>query len=337
MDVRRPEIQPVAPERDASLDEGRSPLLQRVIVLPEEIAGLGVDRLHDLPVAQHEHRSVAHQRHDFGGARGERPTPDDPQRSRVGSRNLCERTEAVRVPATPPGQPVLRRRTGQIRLLHGFEMVERVGQHYGLERRIRRVAHDAEAASRHHDARQHARIGRQRILARYDRVFLENVGNEGCVRSGVERAGLVARHRRSGDLVEIAHAMASILAHEFGTLERLPERAITQMGPVTRDAVGGVRRATLLALLTRVGQGGLLRLHGDGDGGQCHHEQQCISKRLHRAIIRYHYAPQGLTATLDQRPVIFGIRPLVWPSGSLRLPMRQYARGQRARHRGSTP
>src|SRR6185436_5511232 len=105
MHVRGAEIEPVAVQCDAALVKRRRAALERVRVLPEQIAGARVERLHDVAVRFHEDRAVAHDRNAFRRACRQRPAPREPQVLHVARVDLLQRAEALRVVAAPPAEP----------------------------------------------------------------------------------------------------------------------------------------------------------------------------------------------------------------------------------------
>ena len=155
--VRRAHVEPVAVQREAALEAAGDALGQAAVVLPQQVAGAGVERLHAVVRALHEHHAVVHQRRRLGGSGRQRPAPRDAQPRDVARRDLRERAEALRVVAAPPGEPVLRRGLDELGIGDGRERIERVRPlHGGQRRRVGRVGRHAEAADGNDHARQRA-------------------------------------------------------------------------------------------------------------------------------------------------------------------------------------
>ena len=75
-------------------------------VLPQQIAGGRVERLHLVAVGVDEHHAVVNERRDFIGAVRQRPAPREPQVADVVARDLRQRAEALRIERSPPREPL---------------------------------------------------------------------------------------------------------------------------------------------------------------------------------------------------------------------------------------
>ena len=96
----------------AHLRGGPQPLVHLAAVLPEEVAGRRVERLHDVAGVRDVQHAVAHDRGRLRDARLEPPGPDEPERADVVAVDLVERAVAPSVQGAPPVEPV-----GRVRIL----------------------------------------------------------------------------------------------------------------------------------------------------------------------------------------------------------------------------
>ncbi len=208
-------------------------------------------------------------------------------------------------------------------------MIEGIGQLDGLQCHVRRVAHDAEAASRHHHAGQLPRIARQGLLAGHNRILLENERCQSSVSDSVERSRFAARHGRAHDLVEIAHAVSAVFVHELGPLEGLAERAVAQIGAMAHRAIGDVRSPTLLTLLARVGKRSLLGPQTVSAARNHDQAQQCSSQRHDRpSMPRQVFAPTGTDGDYRRHALVWNLNPLFGPETGHRDVLDPVSRGR---------
>jgi len=109
--IRGREDDVVAVDRHVALGEvvaaGVDQLLRQLaLVLPEQVAGGRVQRLHLVAVVEDEEHAVVYQRRRLGGAGRQRPHPSDAQVLDVVLVDLVERRIAPAVVGAPPHQPV---------------------------------------------------------------------------------------------------------------------------------------------------------------------------------------------------------------------------------------
>ena len=95
------------------LGKGRDDVLREILgavaaVLPQQVAGDGVDGLDDVARVRHVHHAAVHQRRALLAARGKRARPDHAQLAHVVAVDLVERAVAPAVERPPPHQPVFR-------------------------------------------------------------------------------------------------------------------------------------------------------------------------------------------------------------------------------------
>ena len=100
-------------------------------VVPEEVAGGGVEGLHAAP-AGHEHDAAAHEGRDLVGARLHRPGPDELEVAHIVPVDLVQRAVALAVQGPAPVDPVAVVR-GQELLRHDGLEVRHLGAGGGSE------------------------------------------------------------------------------------------------------------------------------------------------------------------------------------------------------------
>ncbi len=118
MRVRGRDEQLVLVDRHVALGErvaafGDELRRQVALVLPDEIAAGGIERLHLVGVVEDEEDAVVHDRRRLGRAIGQRPGPDQLEILDVGLVDLLERAVAPCVVGSPPHQPVAGGRIAQ--------------------------------------------------------------------------------------------------------------------------------------------------------------------------------------------------------------------------------
>ncbi len=221
-------------------------------ILPEQVAGRGVERLHGVAIAVDEHRAVADERHALVRAGGHGPAPDEPEVVDVAGIDLAQGAEAVGIVAAAPGQPVAGRRVDDRVVGDRREVVERARQIDIRLGRVGRERHEAEAAGRDPHLLEARVVRRQRRVAGHDAVLLQHEGDQTCVLLGRERPGADLRHRRLRDFVQLGDARAAIYLHERRALERITERPVVEIGAVAVGAACGIELRACFGLSRRV-------------------------------------------------------------------------------------
>ena len=130
-------------DRDVAVDVGQAPeVLGDVVghlasILPLQVTGDRVDRLHDVSGIRHVEHAVVGERCALLAARRQRPRPDESELADVVPRNLVERAVAPAVERPPPHEPVRRIRV----LEHGVGDRHEVGRRLG-ERALEARCHE---------------------------------------------------------------------------------------------------------------------------------------------------------------------------------------------------
>ena len=104
---------------------GHQLLRQSPGILPDQVAGRAIDRLHLVGIVEDVEHAVMHDRRGLGGARRERPGPGHLQILDVVLVDLVERAVAPAVIGAPPHQPVGRIGLEQHRIGHRLEVRHR--------------------------------------------------------------------------------------------------------------------------------------------------------------------------------------------------------------------
>ena len=238
---------------------GRGPLGgivgQRPSILPDDVAGDRVYRLHHVPRTREEHHAVVHERRRLVVALADGQHPGELQLVDVVARDPVQRTVAVAVARPPPAQPVAGRRVGE----------QRVGDRGQLARHLpvdeprrpppRRLAPVGRAARLGHVRRitdGDRGIGRQRRVAGPGAVRIEDVRDEVQVDPVGERSAQAGGHL-------VAHVREQLV-------RRLPRPAVQEVDPAQGRRLRPVQPlAVALSALPRVHRpagGGLLRREG---------------------------------------------------------------------------
>ena len=126
MHIRGAHIDFVPVNRDGALVAGVHPGGQQPHILPEQVAGGGIERFEFVSRTVQEHHSVMNQGRGFIGAGGKRPCPRDAQIVHIRFRNLLQRAESVIVETAAPREPVARGRILQQRVGVGSVFIVRV-------------------------------------------------------------------------------------------------------------------------------------------------------------------------------------------------------------------
>ena len=174
------DVEAGAVDRDAPFDARRDAGRQTARVLPEQVAGGGIERLHLVAVAVNEQDAVVDDRRRLIRLRwaATRSTPTRSS-SNVTFVDLLQRAESRRVVGPPPRQPLA---VGRLRQ-HGFGdrpyRIERIGsRRRRAESPLRRESTAAERRPTRRGHRCHdCRIGGQLARTWLDSVFLEQKGN----------------------------------------------------------------------------------------------------------------------------------------------------------------
>ena len=224
-------------------------------VLPDDIAGCGVEGLQNACALPEIHDPVANERRQRAAAVGQRERPRQPQCADVCGRDLRERAVPVRVARPPPVQPVLRRRVLQDCLCDRREarngtigIGQRRDPRFGRSQ-FRREAGDGDLRR---NGRRGSRalaltnrqrgIGSQRDSARGMSVRLEYVRHDGEIVVIAECAAAARRHLATGVGEELARRAPAPRGHERVSRQRLAHRRAVERGAVAERAVLLVRR-----------------------------------------------------------------------------------------------
>ena len=241
--VRGGEEHPVAVEGQGA---GRRPLRrilgQRRSVLPDDVAGDRVQRLHDVPRAGQKHHAVVHQRRRLVVPLADREHPGEPQLVDVAARHVVERTVAVAVARPAPAQPVAGRRVREQRVGHRGQIVRHLPvdeprrpppRPVALPRRAPRLGHVRRVAD--HDRR----VRRQGRVAGPGAVHVQDVRDQVQIHLIAERSPQARRHL-------VAHIREQLV-------RRLPRPAVQEVDPAQRRRFRPVQpRPVALAALPRV-------------------------------------------------------------------------------------
>jgi hypothetical protein len=90
---------------EVPFDAGTVAFGKLACIVPEQITGGGVERLHTVAKAVNEDNAIVNQRRVFVGPVGQRPGPGDTEGGDVGAIDLLERAEAEVVVGSSPGEP----------------------------------------------------------------------------------------------------------------------------------------------------------------------------------------------------------------------------------------
>ena len=288
--VRRRHVQPVPVEREAALHRRRAVTRQPPRVLPEEVAGRRINRLHLVAEAVHEHHAVVHERRRFIGAVRQRPAPGETQIGHGLPIDLRERAEAHVLGGAAPRQPVPVGGVREHTVGDGGDPIQRI-----QPRRGRRNGHAGRQAtarsargSRDGRATQDRGISRQLTAGGRHAVLLRQIRQDLRPRHVAKTVGRRGRHAQHV-LVQGVERLASKAQPEFHALERRRELAVVEIGAVARRAAPVVGRFALCGLGRRE-VGGRQRL-GTDHAGQVHraraydarHRQEEQSRSFHGA------------------------------------------------------
>ena len=148
--IRRVQEDLVVVHRDVAVHAagGRPPeavagSLGAPLVLPDEVASGGVERVHDLAGIRDVQHPVVHQGGRLLRPRPQRPAPDQPQLADVAGVDLIQGAVRLTVEGAPPAQPVgrvrvLQHRVGHRRVVLDLRRRGRGGEHDGDQRRSER-------------------------------------------------------------------------------------------------------------------------------------------------------------------------------------------------------
>jgi hypothetical protein len=95
-------------------------------ILPEQVAGGGIERFEFVAGAVQKNHAVMNQGRGFIGARGKRPCPCDAQIVHIRFRNLLQRAESLVIETAAPREPLACGRVLQQRVGDGSDLIERV-------------------------------------------------------------------------------------------------------------------------------------------------------------------------------------------------------------------
>ena len=126
MHVGSPHIDFVPVNRDGALVAGVNARGQQPRILPEQVAGGGIERFEFVAGAVQEHHAVMNQGRGFIGAGGKRPCPRDAQIVHIRFRNLLQRAESLIIETAAPREPLACGRVLQHRVGDGSDFIERV-------------------------------------------------------------------------------------------------------------------------------------------------------------------------------------------------------------------
>jgi len=284
------EEQLVAVERDVlgRAAEGLGLRRELVGVLPDQLAGRGIDGLQHVAGAGEVHHAVVDQWRPLVAALAHREYPGELQIAHVVAAHLRERTVALGIFRAPPAQPVFRGRIAQHVLADGAEIL-----YFLVHEAVRalRLAGDAAGrlpalplrrAGRLRDARPDrrplvaerrepdfgGRVGAQFLRSRRGAIDLEHVGGDGQVFGHLERTRRACRHQVAGIADQVSAGAPAPLrdevrAGQFRTVPGAVQGQVVTLGTVLR-----IRALAADGLGLRVDALGGMRVRGDHGGDQ---------------------------------------------------------------------
>ena len=233
-----------------------------VPVLPDQLAGLPVDRLqHVARVVEEDDAVVDERRGLVGAALVHRPDPLQAQILHVVGRDLIQRAVIGRVVVAPDHQPVGRIRIAQHRLGDRDKVLNfavdgdarrRTGSPSAPARRLRgcrrgaasrrRRRRDGRGLTSRHRVDRHIDLRRERGVAGQGAVRLQDERRDVEVLVLAQRAGPRRRHRQLHERQELARRAPAPGVHELGARQLCGVAAALQIGEMTARAVGLVGR-----------------------------------------------------------------------------------------------
>ena len=196
-DVRVGGVQddPVLVDRDAAVRPAAAPRGRKLpAILPQQVAGGGVERLHDVAGTGQEHHPVVHDRRGLLRPRLHRPGPDQTEIADVAAGDLLQRAVAPPVLRPAPVQPALRRRVGQQRVGDRTDGGRLTGRRRGI-RLLLGLFERAEGG---------VEIGRDHVLHEPGRLFGREEGKvDGEVRVTVGEVVELGQHTPDGCVLRL--------------------------------------------------------------------------------------------------------------------------------------
>ena len=285
-------------------------------LLPDQIAGLAVERLDDaVAVVEEDDAVVRERRRLVGAALAHRRHPGELQLPDVVARDLVQRAEIARGLIPAQHRPVAGRRVAQHLVGDARVVADLAGDGEAEDRRRglaasaragglaarglrgraratsrRRLAAAAGRGSRGQErANRHRRVRGERLRARRRAVELQDVGGDGEIGGFRQAAGLLRRHRLDRGQ-QITRRAAAPADPERGAGERRRSGQVRAVAARARGLVGGASGGGLIGRERRGGR----RLPG-GDERQARDQQRAQQQResSHRSSHPHRFAPSG--------------------------------------------
>ena len=263
--VGRREEDLVLVDRDVAHRAEADGLVRADLVLPDQVAGRGVQGLHHVHGVGEIHDAVVHERVGLvGAAFVHRPRPRQAQVLDVGAGDFGERAVAPRLVIAAGHQPVAGRRRAQ-HLVGDRHVVRHLALHAVSARRrgsLRpraglcpcargagggaarsRIDHAGGCHTGRHRTNDGARRRCERLRARCRAVGGEQIGGDVQVIFRAERASRPRRHRALDGLEQLRGRLPAPGVHEVRAGERRGFVTALEIGQVTARATRAVHRA----------------------------------------------------------------------------------------------